>query len=158
MHFLGQAFPTEKSQILSVFSIYKKSQVRWKTSRISKSVKIPVRKQPNFKIFKKGKFLTLPLEYTTLDVVLYQVLRVSEQLWLQKVSVILLSYPNGITKPSVSVIINLRCGDCVLVLYGLRVWSKHWNLKQCSWQQEQIQWALHETSWAFHLHIFSISF
>jgi len=39
-----------------------------------------VRKQPNFKIFKKAKFLTLLLEYTTLDVVLYQVLRVSEQL------------------------------------------------------------------------------
>ena len=44
---------------------------------------------------------------------LYQVLRVSEQLWLQKVSVILWSYLNAITKPSVSVIINLRCGDSV---------------------------------------------
>jgi len=42
--------------------------------------KIPVRKQPNFKIFKKEKFLTLLLEYTTLDVVLHQVLRISEQL------------------------------------------------------------------------------
>ena len=40
-------------------------------------------------------------------------LPVSEQLWLQKVSVILWSYPNAITKPSVSVIINLRCGDSV---------------------------------------------
>jgi len=39
-----------------------------------------VRKQPNFKIFKRAKLLTLLLEYTTLDAVLNQVLRVSEQL------------------------------------------------------------------------------
>jgi len=32
---------------------------------------MPGRKQPNFKIFKKAKFLTLLLEYTTLDVLLY---------------------------------------------------------------------------------------
>jgi len=80
-------------------------------------VKIPVRKQSNSKIFKKAKFLTLLLEYTTLDVVLYQVLRVGEQLLLQKVSVILWSYPNAITKPSVSVIINLRCGDSVCLCF-----------------------------------------
>ena len=80
------------------FKICKKSQCE--NSQISKS-------------FKKEKFLTLLLEYTTLDVVLYQVLRVSEQLWLQKVSLILWSYANAITKPSVSVIINLRCGDSV---------------------------------------------
>jgi len=36
-----------------------------------------VRKEPNVKIFKKAKFLTMLLEYTTLDVVLYQVLWVS---------------------------------------------------------------------------------
>jgi len=45
--------------------------------------------------------------------VLYQVLRVIEQRWLQKVSVMLWSYPNAIAKSSVSVIINLRCGDSV---------------------------------------------
>jgi len=39
-----------------------------------------MRKQPNFKIFKKAKVLTLLLEYTTLDLVLYQALRFSEQL------------------------------------------------------------------------------
>jgi len=72
-----------------------------------------MRKQPNFKIFKKAKVLTLLLEYTTLDLVLYQALRFSEQLWLQKVAVILWSYPNAITKPCVSVFINLRCGDSV---------------------------------------------
>jgi len=111
--FSGSSFSDKKSQILSVFLRFEKISVRWKTSRISKSEKIPVRKQPNFKIFKKQKFLTLFLEYTTLDVVLYQVLRVSEQLWLHKVSVILWSYPNASTKPSVSVVINLRCGDSV---------------------------------------------
>ena len=72
MHFLDQAFPTEKNKFCLLFR-FKQCPVRWKTSRISKSVKIPVWKQPNFKIFKKAKFLTLLLEYTILDVVLYQV-------------------------------------------------------------------------------------
>ena len=111
--FSGSSFFDRKMPNFICFFRFEESPVRWKTSRISKSEKIPVRKQPNFKIFKKEKFLTLLLEYTILDVVLYQVLRVSEQLWLQKVSVILWSYLNAITKPSVSVIINLRCGDSV---------------------------------------------
>jgi len=41
-----------------------------------------------------------------------------------EVSVILLSYPNAITKPSVSVIINLRCEDSEC-LCSLRVWFKY---------------------------------
>jgi len=56
----------------------------------------------------------LLLEYATLDEVLYQVLQVSEQLWLQKMSLILCSYPKtrSLQNP-LSVIINLHCGDSV---------------------------------------------
>jgi len=53
MHFLGQAFPTEKSQIFSVFLDLKKAQCVEKHPEIQSLKKIPVRKQPNFKIFKK---------------------------------------------------------------------------------------------------------
>jgi len=63
----------QKKNKFCLFFRFKQCPVRWKTSRISKSVKIPVWKQPNSKIFKKAKFLTLLLEYTILDVVLYQV-------------------------------------------------------------------------------------
>ena len=94
----------QKKAKFCLFSRLKKNPVRWKTSRISKSTNTPEWKQPNFKIVKKEKFLTLLLECTIVDVVLCQVLRVSEQLRLPKVSVTLWSYPNAITKPSVSVI------------------------------------------------------
>jgi len=80
MHFVGQAFPTEKKPNFFFFFDLKKAQCVEKHPEFQSLKKIPVRKQPNFKIFKKEKFLTLLLEYTTLDVVLYQVLRVSEQL------------------------------------------------------------------------------
>jgi len=69
-----------KKHIFSVFFDLKKAQCVEKHPEFQNLQKIPVRKQPNFKIFKKEKFLTLLLEYTILDVVLYQVLRVSEQL------------------------------------------------------------------------------
>jgi len=110
---VGDFSDRQKPNFLCCFFDFKKAQCVKKHREFQSLKKIPVRKQPNFKIFKKEKFLTLLLEYTTLDVVLHQVLRVSEQLWLQKVSVILWSYPNAITKPSVSVIIKLRCGGSV---------------------------------------------
>jgi len=51
----------QKKAKFCLFFRLKKSPVSWKTYGISQSVKIPVRKQPNFKIFKKAKFLTLLL-------------------------------------------------------------------------------------------------
>jgi len=63
---------------------------------------------------------------------LYQVLRVSKQLWLQKVSVILWSYPNDITKPSVSVSFNLRCGDSVCLCFSCLVSTLKFKTMQCT--------------------------
>jgi len=85
MHFLGQAFPTEKSQVLSVFSIKKKPSAL-KNIQNFKICKNPRVKTAKFQMFKNAKLLTLFLEYTALDVVMYQVLRLSEQLRLPKVS------------------------------------------------------------------------
>jgi len=70
----------QKKAKFSVFLDLKKAQCVEKHPEFQSLKIIPVRIQRNFKIFKKEKFLTLLLEYTILDVVLYQVLRVSEQL------------------------------------------------------------------------------
>jgi len=55
-----------------------------------------------------------------LDVVLYEVLRVSKQ-----VSVILWSYHQRLYKTlSVCYYQSVLCRECMLMLYGLRVWFK----------------------------------
>jgi len=61
MHFQGQALPTEKRQILSVFFDSKKSPVRSKTSRISKFVKNPSTKTAKFQNLQKRKILNTAL-------------------------------------------------------------------------------------------------
>jgi len=73
--FSGSSFSDRKKQIFSAFFYLKKAQCVEKHQEFQS-----LKKQPNFKIFKKEKSLTLLLVCTTLDVVLYQVLRVSEQL------------------------------------------------------------------------------
>jgi len=80
MYFVGQAFPTEKSQILFVFFDLKKPSALKNIQNFKLCEKAQCESSQNFKIFKKAKFVTLLLEYTTLAVALYQVLRVSEQL------------------------------------------------------------------------------
>ena len=132
--FWVKLFRTEKSQILSVFFLLKKPIALKNIQNLKMCKKSQCENSQIWKSSKK-KNPSLLLEYATLDVVLYQVLRVSEQLWLQKVSVILWSYPNAITKPSVSVIINLRCRDSVCLcsidfVSGSNI--ENWNNAVCS--------------------------
>jgi len=72
--------------------------------------------------------LILYMPFSTLNVVLYQVLRVSEQLcWESVCNSVVLARPNAVTIRSVPVINyqSALCRQCVLVHYGLRVWFKH---------------------------------
>jgi len=78
--FSGSSFSDRKKPNVFFFFDLKKAQCVVKHPEFQNLKKIPVRKQPNFKIFKKEKLLSLLLEYTALDVVLCQVLPVSEQL------------------------------------------------------------------------------
>jgi len=73
-----------------------------------------VRKQPNFKIFKKAIKLVIGVHYSGCisvpSVTSWRTTVITES--------VLLSYPNANTKPSVSVIINLRCGTvCACALW-----------------------------------------
>jgi len=78
--FWSKLFRQKTAKFSLFFFDLKKAQGVEKHREFQSLKKISVRKQPNFKIFKKVKFLTLLLEYTTLYVMLYPVLRVSEQL------------------------------------------------------------------------------
>jgi len=157
MHFLGQAFLTKKAKFFCFFSI-KKSSVRWKTSRISKSEKYPSAKTAKFQNLQKRKILNSALGFH------YSGCSVVPGGTSLRTPVITESVCNLVVLPQRHYKTLCACyyqsalwRQCVLVLYGLRVWFKHWNLKQCSVQQEQIQWTLHEASCMFNLLIFSIS-
>ena len=92
------------------------------------------------------QILTMWFSCPTLDVVLYQVLRVSEQLCWESVCNVVLYQAlqvseqlcqeivcNSMVLPHrryktfcVCYYLSGLCRQCVLVLYGLRVWFKHW--------------------------------
>jgi len=79
MHFLGQAFPTEKGKFCLFFFYLTKKPSALKNIQNFKTCKKS--QCENSQISKSSKKqLNLLLEYTTLDVFLYQVLRVGEQL------------------------------------------------------------------------------
>jgi len=58
MHFLVKLFRQEKAKLSLFFFDLKKTQCVEKHPEFQSLKTIPVRKQPNFKIFRKEKFLT----------------------------------------------------------------------------------------------------
>jgi len=68
----------------------------------------------------------------------------------KKLSLVLWPHTNAVTKRSVSVIINLHCGDSVWLCSVDFVSGSNVESKKCSGKQEQIHWALYGTSREVH--------